>query len=213
MAIDFYARKQGLNIQNTQLRSAGLGISNRCLEDCDAGVYWPAKAITDRFLSLRKFHKMAYSSPAEFWGICSFSSQADTKSSGGDDDELDGFSDLESPATPEAIQKDIADNNEELVSEPDLSEEDINDEFKDLLNLSDTEAQISEKKSPMKRATSKIFKAILDNPASSVSKVMNKWLEEGNEVTRSEIALAMINLRKRRMFVKALQVISILLQN
>ncbi|XP_031103587.1 pentatricopeptide repeat-containing protein At1g80270, mitochondrial-like [Ipomoea triloba] len=198
-------RKQGLNIQNTRIMSPGLGISNRCLEDCDSGVYWPAKAVTDRFLSLRKFHKTARSSPAEVWGIRSFSSQADTKSSGGEDDELDGFSDLESPATSGAIQKDIVDNNEDLVSESDLSEEDINDDFKDLINLSDTEAEISEKKSPRKRVTSKMFKAILDNPASSVSNVMNKWVEEGNEVTRLEVAVALTNLRKRRMFVKALQ--------
>lgn len=193
--------------------SPGLGKSNRCLEDCDSGVYWPAKAVTDRFLSLRKFHKTARSSPAAVWEIRSFSSQADTKSSGGEDDELDGFSDLESPATSGAIQKDIADNNEDLVSESDLSEEDINDDVKDLINLSDTEAETSEKKSPRKRVTSKMFKAILDNPASSVSNVMNKWVEEGNEVTRLEVAVALTNLRKRRMFVKALQVISILLQN
>lgn len=75
------------------------------------------------------------------------------------------------------------------------------------LELSDTETDVSKRKSPRKRVSSALYNAIVAAPAVSVHKIMDKWVEEGNDVTRAEVAAAMLNLRKRRMYGRALQVI------
>lgn len=56
------------------------------------------------------------------------------------------------------------------------------------------------------KASSAMSRAILSALPLPINKVMDKWVEEGNEVTRSEVHVAMAVLRKRKMFVKALQV-------
>lgn len=72
--------------------------------------------------------------------------------------------------------------------------------------LSDTEAEINKRKSPRNGVSSALFNAVMAAPALRVSKIMDKWVE-GNNVTRVEVASAMLNFRKRRMYGKALQVI------
>ncbi|CAL5431231.1 unnamed protein product [Camellia sinensis] len=168
--------------------------------------------MSDGCMSLKRFYSSAHDSPKFLMGTCSFSSQADTKSSAQEEDDLeDGFSELETPASADMVQDSNVDgeNEDELISEPELSEEEDDDdgveEPQNELELSDTEADVTEKRSPPKRAFSTLFQAIVDAPGLSVQSTLDKYVEEGNDLSRSEISLAMLNLRKRRMYVRALQ--------
>ncbi|CAH9134857.1 unnamed protein product [Cuscuta epithymum] len=192
-------RKQGLGIENSYSRFATLPcVSNRFLEDCDKGVNFPAKVVYGGILS-RKFHKRASSAHVEFWGTCRFSTQVDTSNTGEEDNELDdGFSDLEAPA----IQNDLADNHEELVSEPDLAEDAIDVLEQEVEDSLDT---VAPDKLSKKRFGSTLFKEILDNPTSDFGAIVTNWKKKGNELTRPVITEVMVGLRKRRLFGKALQ--------
>ncbi|XP_028103697.1 pentatricopeptide repeat-containing protein At1g80270, mitochondrial-like, partial [Camellia sinensis] len=141
---------------------------------------------------------------------------ADTKSSAQEEDDLeDGFSELETAASAADVVQDsnVDDLNEDqLISEPELSEEEDDgddgvEEPQNELELFDIEAEVTEKRPPQKRASSALFKAIMAAPGLSVQSALDKWVEEGNDLNRLEIALAMLNLRKRRMYGRALQVI------
>ncbi|KAI7996292.1 Pentatricopeptide repeat-containing protein [Camellia lanceoleosa] len=168
---------------------------------------------SDGCISLKRFYSAAHGSPNFFMGCCSFSSQADTKSSAQEEDDLeDGFSELETAASAADVVQDsnVDDLNEDqLISEPELSEEEDDgdgvEEPQNELELFDTEAEVTEKRPPQKRASSALFKAIMAAPGLSVQSALDKWVEEGNDLNRPEIALAMLNLRKRRMYGRALQ--------
>lgn len=190
-------RKPRFSIESTQNRIGIPCVTNSLSEDCDVGVHCHARFTNPRFLLLRNFHKKTESSPSGIWGTCRFSSHADTKTSGGDDDDLeDGFSDLDSVAG----ENNIADINEESDSESDLSEEAV-DELEHEL-----EDSLAPKTPPAKRGSiSTLFKKFLDDPTSSVDCIMTKWKNEGNEVTRSELTEVMMGFRRRRMFMKALK--------
>ncbi|XP_057466867.1 pentatricopeptide repeat-containing protein At1g80270, mitochondrial-like [Actinidia eriantha] len=158
--------------------------------------------ISDGYKALKRFYSTSHGSSKFLTGWCSFSSQAHSKSSDQEEDDLeDGFSELESPASVDE------ESGDELISEPELSDgEDDGDVVKEPQNeleLSDTEADVTEKRSPRKRASSALFNAILAAPGFSVQTALDKW-EDENDLTRSEIWLAMLNLRKRRMYGKAL---------
>ncbi|THG10152.1 hypothetical protein TEA_009858 [Camellia sinensis var. sinensis] len=82
---------------------------------------------SDGCISLKRFYSAAHGSPNFFMGCCSFSSQADTKSSAQEEDDLeDGFSELENAASAaDVVQDSNVDNlnEDQLISEPELSEE------------------------------------------------------------------------------------------
>ena len=137
-----------------------------------------------------------------------FASQAGAENSGSDDDLEDGFSELETPANAnESTVNVLAGNEDQLISEPELSDDDIGEPSQNALELSDNETDSLEKSLPRKRATTELFNAIVSAPDVSVQSVLDKWVAEGKDLDRLEISNAMINLRKRRMFGKALQVI------
>nr|KAJ0205711.1 hypothetical protein LSAT_V11C500285980 [Lactuca sativa] len=119
----------------------------------------------------------------------SYSSMASTKSSGEeDDDELeDGFSELEG-------NNDEDESDNESTSEPELSE---NDMEVSVPEITETHQQ--------KRASSVIFKALMDSPMQPAQKTLDKWLEKGDTISRSDVSIAMLELRRRRMYAKALQ--------
>ncbi|KAL0359628.1 UNVERIFIED_CONTAM: Pentatricopeptide repeat-containing protein, mitochondrial [Sesamum angustifolium] len=132
--------------------------------------------------------------------------QAGAGNSGQEDDELeDGFSDLEKPShvAQESTSGDESESDDDLISRSELSgEEDVAEDIQNELEALGTETDVEVKKSP---ETSAMAKAILDAPASLVSTVLDKWVEEGNEVTQNEVSLTMFQLRIRRFFIKALQ--------
>lgn len=61
-------------------------------------------------------------------------------------------------------------------------------------------------KTPGSRRSSELFKAIVSVSGLSVATAIDKWVEEGKEINRTEIANAMLQLRRRRMYGRALQV-------
>ncbi|KAL9319469.1 hypothetical protein ACSQ67_015986 [Phaseolus vulgaris] len=114
------------------------------------------------------------------------SSQAGASSTKEDDGELEGGSNDESDA--------------------DLSDADENDEkLHDELELSDAETDPTKKKSPGRQTQSELFKAIVNAPGLSIDSALNKWVEQGKELSRKEIMLAVRNLRKRKMYGRAFQ--------
>ncbi|XP_028122223.1 pentatricopeptide repeat-containing protein At1g80270, mitochondrial-like [Camellia sinensis] len=204
-------RNRGFSIKTSRASCVKSKVTS-CYLDDKASNGDSCLVISDGCMSLKRFYSSAHGSPKFLMGTCSFSSQADTKSSAQEEDDLeDGFSELETPASADMIQDSNVDgeNEDELISEPELSEEEDDDdgveEPQNELELSDTEADVTEKRSPPKRAFSTLFQAIVDAPGLSVQSTLDKYVEEGNDLSRSEISLAMLNLRKRRMYVRALQ--------
>ncbi|KAL8489317.1 hypothetical protein ACS0TY_024799 [Phlomoides rotata] len=178
-------RNQGLASRVSRICCGKTEVARCCSVPCNAEIIGTQEKVFDGMLCCTR----SYSSSSIFLKshgeVCFFSSQADTKTNGEDDDDLeDGFSDLETP------QDTVPGDGDDLSS---ASE-----------GEGSVDTAVGEKKSPLSR-TSEITKAILNAPALPVSKVLDKWVEEGNEVTRTEVSLAMLNLRRRRLFVKALQ--------
>ncbi|GMH28321.1 hypothetical protein Nepgr_030164 [Nepenthes gracilis] len=140
--------------------------------------------------------------PRQFsMGSCSLSSQAGARSGGEEEDDLeDGFSELETLETSECVKDRHVNDEIEVISEPELSEDDDHGEEAPE-NDSISDAQIPQRK----RFSSALFKAIMDDPLQSVHNALDKYMAEGADFNRSEISNAMLNLRKRRMFGKALQ--------
>ncbi|KAK3163418.1 hypothetical protein QOZ80_1AG0003400 [Eleusine coracana subsp. coracana] len=111
--------------------------------------------------------------------------------SGDKEDELeDGFSDLEVP--PETGNKDASSTSE------DSSDEDAIDE----IDLPDVKPE----KEHMKRfQQSALLQLMLDAPKNEVAKTLEKWTTDGNTVDRSEVFFTLLNLRRRKWYHKALE--------
>ncbi|KAJ6912581.1 pentatricopeptide repeat-containing protein [Populus alba x Populus x berolinensis] len=116
--------------------------------------------------------------------------------SGSDDDLEDGFSELETPANAnESTVNALAGNEDQLISEPELSDDDnddIGEPAQIALELSDNETNSVVKSSPRKRATTELFNAIVSAPDVSLQSVLDKWVAEGKDLDRLEISNAMI---------------------
>ncbi|CAL9777344.1 unnamed protein product [Musa acuminata subsp. burmannicoides] len=163
----------------------------------EAGInrsFIPSKLVSCGPISLRSF----------VWSR-NLSSQVGQKSTDKEDDLEDGFSDLEEPPESAEVNNGSDKEDKELMSEGELSEE--SDEAADnSLGLLDVESTSSEVKGPRRRTLySPLFKAIMDSPRQSLTSALNKWAEEGKPLGREEISSAMLNLRKRRLYVTALQ--------
>lgn len=184
---------------NHPLRSCGLNIRTfrAVCSDSELSTFGGDKAVTachlprvirTEYMPLKGF----YGTNDCFPGRCMFSSQAGATDSGQEEDDLDdGFSELES--SPVSLgEADVEVNKDELISESELSDEDS-----DELDLYD------EKESADKRSSLSLFKAVMNS--SSVEKFMDKWIEDGNELLKGDINFVMYNLRKRRMYGRALQ--------
>lgn len=135
------------------------------------------------------------------------SSSAGTKSDQEDDLE-DGFSELEnSKSGQETSSSSSSSDDESEVDEGKLSADDDGDELE--LDLTETTDDSGRKTSEKK--LSELFKAIVSAGGLSVGSALDKWVEEeGNEINRTEVAKAMLQLRRRRMYGRALQVILLL---
>ncbi|KAK4727098.1 hypothetical protein R3W88_032015 [Solanum pinnatisectum] len=198
-------KKQVFMTGGSRICYATSDISSQCLKGHSDGHKGDSNVISHRPLTYRGFQITSRGFLRVFRETRSFSSQAGTKSSGEEDSSSDdGFSELESSSATEAIQE--VNKVDESVSEHELSDEDLDGEDVEAPQelLSDTEAEINKRKSPRNGVSSALFNAIMAAPALPVSKIMDKWVEENN-VTRVEVAAAMLNFRKRRMYGKAVQ--------
>ncbi|KAL3534660.1 hypothetical protein ACH5RR_003121 [Cinchona calisaya] len=198
-------------IQRFRVGTSQLETARCLLKKCNSGCTGLQHIMSNRFLYLTRFFNTSWDSPGLLFGTRSFASQAGTKSSGEVDDDLeDGFSELETSTISDIINDShsVQGNENNLTSELDPFEEDADDigmdEPQDELEISNTGTDDS-KRLLQKTVSSELYKAILAAPGLSVHKVADKWLEGGREVTRSGTASTMLNLRKRRMFGRALQ--------
>nr|XP_043610075.1 pentatricopeptide repeat-containing protein At1g80270, mitochondrial-like [Erigeron canadensis] len=142
------------------------------------------------WLSNRYYSSTSFQATSKY----GFSSVAGTKSSDEEDDDLeDGFSELEASSTDVTEKKiDEAENDDELISEREASEEEDND-------------IAPEKPQRPRRVFSQFFKAINDSPNVPVRNTLDKWLEKEESVSRADVSSAIFELRRRRMLDKALQ--------
>lgn len=136
-------------------------------------------------------------------GTRSLSSHAGAKSSDSENDVEDGFSDLEvSPETNKV--GDTSDDLEDGLSEDDLSVEGKDEDADHAVGLLDAAKDTNVNK---KIATSPLFKILMEAPRLSINSALDKWVEEGNALGRSEISTVILNLRKWKLYGKALQVL------
>lgn len=132
----------------------------------------------------------------QFASSRSFSSQPGANSGDKDNQLEDGFSDLEVP--PEDDQKD------DVLPSEDTSDDDVAGE----IDLPDADADAKPEKEHMKKASdSTLLKAMLAAPRHEVTKELEKWANDGNTLDRSELFFVILNLRKRKWFSKALELL------
>ncbi|KAL6627727.1 hypothetical protein ACP70R_031453 [Stipagrostis hirtigluma subsp. patula] len=143
-------------------------------------------------------YQLSFSSGQFTWSR-SFSSQVGANSGDKEDELDDGFSDLEVP--PEADKKDAG-----LTSED--SSESSDEDAVDELGLPDVEADAKPEKEHISRVSqSPLLKLVLAAPRHEVIEALNKWAKEGNTLDRGDLYYVILNLRKRKWFSKALQVL------
>ncbi|KAL8489314.1 hypothetical protein ACS0TY_025284 [Phlomoides rotata] len=175
-------RNRGLTTGTCQICCGKTEITNCCLDTYSAGVNESPERIFDGLLSCTRSYITSSSFLKSHREARAFSFQAGANSNGEDDDNFeDGFSELETP--------------QEIAQEA-TSGDEIDDE---------NETDAGDKKTSVKVAFSAITYAIRTAPDLPVSTVMDKWVEEGNEVTQDGVSSAMHYLRKRRLRVRALQ--------
>ncbi|XP_074588419.1 pentatricopeptide repeat-containing protein At1g80270, mitochondrial-like [Curcuma longa] len=132
------------------------------------------------------------------------SSQAGANSGDKEDDLEDGFSDLEVPLeSADSVDGPGKEDDEGLNSEGELSEEDADGSSLDFVDVEASEG--GAKKERLRFSHSPIFKLIRETPRSSLICALDKYVEEGKPLGRGEISIAMLNLRKRRLYSMALQ--------
>ncbi|CAF2060239.1 unnamed protein product [Brassica oleracea var. botrytis] len=126
------------------------------------------------------------------------SSSAGTKSDQEEDDDLeDGFSELENSKSGQESTTSSSD-------ESDVDEGKLSADEEEELELDLTETDDSRK--TLEKKQSELFKAIVSAGGLSVGSALDKWVEEeGNEISRTDVAKAMLQLRRRRMYGRALQ--------
>ncbi|XVE60973.1 hypothetical protein DITRI_Ditri06bG0003500 [Diplodiscus trichospermus] len=197
-------RDRRISIGASYAASSRSQISSNYIEE-NSVILESSQTISDKRLSWLRFYHSTHASSNFSVGRCGLSSQA-----GAESDLEDGFSELETPAKAETKENHLAQDETEdgLVSDPELSgdEEDVEETGSNELELSEADTARSGKKSSTRRTPSELFQAIMSAPGLSVHKALDKWLEEGKDLSRAEISAAMLNLRKRRMYGRALQV-------
>ncbi|KAL9237914.1 hypothetical protein vseg_012407 [Gypsophila vaccaria] len=145
-------------------------------------------------------------------GCRSLSSQTGTKNGGEENDELeDGFSELETPEVSETIEEDVVDGDDtsdsssDSESDSDLTNLDTGlEETLETELLGDTEEDAGKKKAKKKSEPSPLFKLIMEESGPSISGALDKYAND-KELGRAEVYQTLLNLRRRKLFLKALQ--------
>ncbi|KAK3004301.1 hypothetical protein RJ639_018663 [Escallonia herrerae] len=181
-----------------------------CSIEDNAAFVEPQKVRFNTSLSSKRCYVMTRGSPMPCRRLQFFSTQAGTESSEEEDDDLEaGVSERQTPVSAGATQDSNGEaGNDDEFSELEISEDEINDDVEGPQNemeLSDTEPDVSREKSRERRGSNQLFRIIVTAPGLSVHNALEKWVEEGNELTRPDILLAMLFLRRRRMYGRALQ--------
>ncbi|KAK1412945.1 hypothetical protein QVD17_34573 [Tagetes erecta] len=93
----------------------------------------------------------------------------------------------------------------ESIKEADMSGSESESESESELDLLDAEEETVENSERERRGSSGLFKAVAESSTMTVKKALDKWVEEGHDLSKSEISYALFELRRRRMYGKALQ--------
>ncbi|XP_010542272.1 PREDICTED: pentatricopeptide repeat-containing protein At3g15590, mitochondrial [Tarenaya hassleriana] len=141
--------------------------------------------------------------PSFFVGGCLLSSNADSKYDGENEASEDSFSELESAFASEDVQQ--SGTKRELENDSSLELELGGDEDASAKALENELEHLGEEKTKRKRANSELFEAIFTSSSTSVKSVLHVWAKEGKDLSESEIYLAIYDLRKRKLYSKALQ--------
>lgn len=198
-------RAQGLNVAAFRA-CAGLGPFKSPREDKSSNEH---RGFTlDRWITSNACQCSVHF-PNQSVGIRNLSSQAGAKSGGEEEDDLEeGFSELETPEAPETAVGGVEDSDsssDSSDSESDLSGVDENsEETLETELLKDAGEAVSKKKLG---GLSPLLNLILKESGPSVSDALDKYAAEEKELSRSEVYHATLNLRRRKMFVRALQVL------
>lgn len=135
------------------------------------------------------------------------SSQAGTNSSDSEDELEDGFSDLETPAESDKVE-DVVGKDADVSPEGEISEGELDDTAEGGLGLSDVDTEsIGEKAESKRSVVLPLIKILMETPRGSINTALDKWVNEGKSLGRSEISMVLVTLRKRRFWGKALQFI------
>ena len=169
-----------------------------------------AAALSDRFIYFDRNNLTTWPSSEVYISSHGLSTQAGAENSGEEGNVEDGCSELDEtlPSTsPLEDSKTADDNEEELTSGSEIDDDDdvVDDGTQNELDLPEGETGLVEKIS-IKRAPSELLNVIWKAPGLTVSSALDKWVSEGKELSRDDISSAMLNLRKCRMYGKALQV-------
>lgn len=171
-----------------------------------AGNFESSGLTSDICLSSNGFHRRNHVSANVLCVRRTLSSQAGEKSSGEEDDLMDGFSELEATDSVKTVQNTNAQDvdEDELISEPDFSEDEyeVADSSKNELEM-DTEAGLSESVSSR---TNSLLRTVMVTRGMPLPKALDEWVKEGNDLNRGVILFVIRKLRKYRMYGKALQV-------
>lgn len=190
MIICLDSRNKALPSRSGRILCGKTEFANCSSGTCDDANIASQETVFNGLISCKRFYSKSSGFPRE---VRTFASRAGAESNG--EDLEDGFSELE---TSEGKIEETVSGDE---NDDDLFEEE--DGAVDALNESGTDGK---QKSFKAKVTSAMFTAIQSAPSVPVNKVMGKWVEQGNKVTQSEASLVMGFLRKRRHYVKALQV-------
>ncbi|XP_074276770.1 pentatricopeptide repeat-containing protein At1g80270, mitochondrial-like [Silene latifolia] len=144
-------------------------------------------------------------------GCRCLSSQAGAKSGGEENDDLeDGFSELEAPEASATTEAKVVDGDSSADSASD-SESDLSslddaslEETLETDLLGETEEDAGKAASKKKYAPSPLLKLILEESGPSMAGALDKYFED-KEFSRPEVYESLLNLRRRKLFGKALQ--------
>lgn len=194
----FVCRSQGLNdVAASRAACVKLMQTTATCVDCEAAVPDSHQMTYGRFMSTgRSFYRTGHASMKFTVSRRELSSQADASSTKDDDDDEmeDQLSEVEVDENGTESDTDLLDGDED------------GGKSHDELELSDTESQPTNKKSRKKKGQPELFKAIIEAPGLSVGSALDKWVEKGKEISREVFTSAVSNLRKRKMYGRALQV-------
>ncbi|XP_010472954.1 PREDICTED: pentatricopeptide repeat-containing protein At1g80270, mitochondrial-like isoform X1 [Camelina sativa] len=139
--------------------------------------------------------------------ISSFSQRALSSSAGTKSDQEEDYDDLEDCfselGSSKSGQDSSSSDDDEVAPEGKLSADEDDSEEELELDLTETE----DSKKTVEYKPSELFKTIVSAPGLAIGSALDKWVEAGNDITRVEVAKAMLQLRKRRMFGRALQML------
>jgi len=186
-------------------------LPNTSVED-EAGVFYSPKMVCGKcgLSSMNQCYCSGSDSGHGFFKFSlarlRFSSEAGAKKTTKeeDDDLEEGFSELETPVGEESEKGVVSDSEDSDESD----ESEIAGSHNELeLPLSHDVDEVSTgKRSSRKRADSELFKAIMNGTGPTIHTALEKWVEDGKELSREEISLAMNDFRRRKIYGKALQV-------